>query len=71
MVKPRYSQGDFIVLKLKWTPQPDITAFELAQCMSVLIASLAKYSGNEQATREFEKLPTEAKRHFVVLENSN
>lgn len=56
---------------LKWTPKPDITTFELAQCMSVLIASLAKYTGADKAKREFEKLPPEAKRHFVVLESAN
>lgn len=44
-----------------WEPQKDITAYELAECMRMLIPE----SDNR---REFDLPPKEAQRHFRIIE---
>jgi hypothetical protein len=52
---------------VRWCPQSDITAHELAQAMPVLInAACASWIYNTD--REVEALPDEVKRHFVIGE---
>lgn len=51
---------------LMYDPQPDITTWELAQVLYVLIHALTP--GKEHATtRIFEEQPPEVKRHFEDL----
>ena len=49
-----------------WKPQPDITTFELAQCMPMFVAgTIREYCAVEKC---FEALPAECKRHWEVKE---
>jgi hypothetical protein len=50
---------------VRWCPQSDITAYELAQAMPVLI-NAASASWIYNTDREVEALPDEVKRHFIV-----
>lgn len=43
-----------------WQPQPDITAYELALCLPVLVGTSGHGVGEQ-----IDKLPAEARRHFV------
>lgn len=51
-------------MKLIWAPQPDITTFELAQCLGLLIAQGQSRLTTSIVEQTFEKLPDAAKRHF-------
>jgi len=54
----------------KYRPQPDITTYELALCMYLLmVQAWNKSLRNEQ--KVYDQLPTEAQRHFVVVRNDN
>lgn len=46
---------------LRWQPEPDITAFELALCIPVLLG-VADFWDIEL---KYDSLPQPAKRHFV------
>jgi hypothetical protein len=49
----------------KYKPQPDITTYELALCMYLLIVQAWNNSlRNEQ--KVYDMLPAEAQRHFTV-----
>ncbi len=50
----------------EWKPQPDITAFELAQCMDLFFAGITRGIYVEMA---YSKLPPECKRHWEVRES--
>lgn len=45
----------------RWKPQPDITAYELALCLHVLL---------HDRSGDVCKLPAEAQRHFVEHEDN-
>lgn len=47
-----------------WSPSEDITTFELAQCMGVLVGVNMRYSSIEFISALIESLPENAKRHF-------
>jgi hypothetical protein len=49
---------------LKWSPKEDITAYELALCMGLVIANAQRHG---HVMEEYEKLPDSAKRHFEDL----
>jgi len=46
--------------QFEWNPQPSITAYELALCLPFFFA----YQ-NSQFGEDYDKLPENAKRHFV------
>lgn len=46
--------------KWTWTPQPDITAYELALCMFITAPMT-----QESLARHIEKLPKDCQRHFT------
>ena len=48
---------------LKWVPQPDITAYELALCVPLLISV-------GQQHQFYAQLPEAAKRHWVENDGS-
>ncbi len=50
----------------KYRPEPDITTYELALCMYLLMAKIGKGSLRDEQ-KIYGQLPTEAKRHFVVV----
>ena len=50
----------------KYQPQPDITTYELSLCMYLLIAKLGNGSIRDEQ-KIYDRLPTEAQRHFVVV----
>ena len=50
----------------KWAPQPDITAFELAQCMPMFVFCAM---GGDAVQLIYNKLPPECKRHWEVRES--
>jgi hypothetical protein len=47
-----------------YKPQEDITAYELALLMPMIVSLVAPYGG--QYAQEYDLLPPEAKRHWVV-----
>lgn len=49
-----------------WKPREDITAYEIALCMSVLIASIQRHSSASLVDKVYSDLPEMAKRHFEV-----
>lgn len=49
--------------KLQWNPKPDITTYELAQCLNVF---LAKEFGKTAMFAAYRKLRRNAARHFKV-----
>lgn len=51
------------VRKFRWSPKPDITTYELALCMKMLIATNA-----EIAAGVYDSLPENAKRHIREVE---
>lgn len=54
----------------KWEPQADITTYELALCVGILIMSVRNELHPRlpsQLAQELDELPAEAKRHFVRL----
>jgi hypothetical protein len=48
--------------RITWAPKQDITAFELAACLSLLLEP------DWDATEKFNNLPSNAQRHFVEVE---
>lgn len=48
-------------LKIRWDPQPDITTYELALCMKVL---LYKFPNRAALEENFRNQPEDVKRHF-------
>ena len=51
---------------VEWTPQEDITAYELAVAIPVLFAIV---HGDENAAGQVDALPKPAQKHFTVSEN--
>lgn len=51
-----------------WSPKEDITAFELANCMTMMIASGQRHASEIWLVKTFDTLPEEAKRHFRKIE---
>lgn len=45
--------------RLDWEPAEDITAYELAACLPILL-------GYGQALRQYDALPSGVKRHFRI-----
>lgn len=50
---------------LKWEPKEDITVYELACCMNVLIVFLVN---SVEAFKQYDSLSPECKRHFKESE---
>lgn len=48
-----------------WEPKPDITTFELAQCMKMFITAIVP---EKRPGATWEALPDGAKRHFRIKE---
>ena len=48
-----------------WSPQPDITTYELAMCLNVFAAAARRF-GNP--VFQYAKLPPEAQRHWRLVE---
>jgi len=51
--------------QLQWNPAEDITTYELALCLKVLIANTNKYASAARVQAAYEGLPATAKRHFL------
>jgi len=51
---------------IKWSPKEDITTYELALCMGVVVAQ-TQQSRARLVMETFDKLPDSAKRHFERL----
>ena len=49
--------------RIIWEPQPDITTYELAMAIKVIIASTEQFA-DVRAT--YDTLPNEVQRHFKV-----
>jgi hypothetical protein len=49
---------------VRWKPLKDITPYELALCVGVMISSTRSYMSSEKVQKELELLPPEARRHF-------
>jgi hypothetical protein len=55
----------------KYHPEPDITTYELALCMYLLMVKAGKGSLRDEQ-KIYDQMPPEAQRHFVVVrEESN
>jgi hypothetical protein len=50
----------------KYRPEPDITTYELALCVYLLMVKIGKGSLRDEQ-KIYDQLPTEAQRHFVVV----
>jgi hypothetical protein len=50
----------------KYRPEPDITTYELALCMYLLMVKAGKGSLRDEQ-KIYDQLPTEAQRHFAVV----
>lgn len=48
--------------QFSWQPQTDITAFELAQCLTMFSAALFEYLPGPV----YDRLPLDAQRHWKV-----
>lgn len=51
----------------KWEPKEDITPWELAQCIKLLVL-LAERAGKATGRRVYDEMSDGAKRHLVDLE---
>lgn len=51
-----------------WSPQPDITAYELASCLTLMMASV--HGGASSIEAAYVLLPEAAKRHWQVVEDA-
>lgn len=63
------SQVGFFIPKVRqftWSPQPDITAYELAQLQPFFLH--AATANHEMICRSFDELPDECKRHIEETE---
>ncbi len=50
----------------KYRPEPDITTYELALCMYLLMVKMGKGTLRDEQ-KIYDQMPPEAQRHFVVL----
>lgn len=48
-----------------FTPLPDITPYELALCMTVLLAAVTRHADTGILDTAWRALPAEAQRHWV------
>lgn len=55
------TDGFKFLRSFQWSPQPDITTYELARCLAVLLSS-----DPWSACCAYDHLPEECKRHFEV-----
>jgi hypothetical protein len=57
--------------KMLFDPKSDITTYELAACMDVLLTSLAepRRHSSDVAARKLHSLPAEVRRHFVFQDS--
>lgn len=53
---------------LVYQPKADITAFEVAQCLAVVIAGA---HGSRAMIKAYASLPTATKRHFEVVKGKS
>ena len=51
-------------IEMAFYPQADISAYELALCMTMLITALARNARAVDVCKQWDELPHEAKRHF-------
>lgn len=51
----------------KYAPQADITTYELAQVVQLLIISVSPHATSGNMRAAYESLPQSAQRHFVVM----
>ena len=51
---------------LRWLPEEDITTFELALCIQVLIDALSNHR-DADPEKAYNKLPPEARRHWELM----
>lgn len=49
-------------ISITWNPQPDITTYELALCIKVL---LYKFPNRAALENNFNNQPDDVKRHFI------
>ena len=53
-----------------WRPQPDITAYELAQCVPAIIGAWSENITEVYAAMDYiDALPAEARRHWTRTED--
>jgi hypothetical protein len=53
--------------RVDWTPQPDITAYELAQAMPVLSVVADSDRASQWIIDAVNRLPANVRRHFAIL----
>ena len=54
-----------------YKPQPDITTFELALCLYLLITQVSANRTLRDEQKTFDLLPPKAQRHFIVVRNES
>ena len=55
--------------KFRWAPKPDITTYELAVTLNVIVGALMRRP-NWEIRGVFDNLPPEARRHFSIDEKA-
>jgi hypothetical protein len=56
-----------------WLPHEDITAYELALCLGVVLAVVSRIGGITEISAEklYERLPDSAKRHWALVKDND
>lgn len=55
----------------RYEPKPDITTYELALCMYLLIAQVSPNGGLRAQQKIYDLLPESAQRHFTIVRDND